>query len=324
MHKKAILYSIEDISIWKLKELEELSLDKAKMNNFLNYCKKYGIKWLYGDEIFLKKTKPVPQVLYYIGNYNLIKNKKAVWIVWPRKMTDFIKNCLEYVFQKIASSSNIVIVSWLAEWTDQYAHKLSLKYNVPTIWVLWYGIAKWLNWKQRYLIEDIVKNNWLIISQFPLKQPWTVWSFPVRNKIIAGLSDILFVPQAEEKSWSLITVQESIKIDNPVYSCFSSIQDNMWKGTNKLIAESKINWVYDLDLFTKELKDKYSVKDSKHNFTELSEKEQLVCESIKKWYDNIESICFYTKKSTDEVLNILSMLELEWIISYDWERYLIY
>ena len=323
MHKKAILYSIENIAPWKLKKLKDIKLDKEKEENFLNYCKKHNIKALYNDEIFLKKTKPVPQILYYMWNYDLIKNKKIIGVVWPRKMTDFIKNYLDYFFKYIVSS-NIAIVSWLAEWTDQYAHRLSLKYNIPTIWVLWYGIAKWLNWKERNLIQEIKDNNWLIISEFPLKQQGTNWTFPVRNKVIAGLSDVLFVPQAQEKSWSLITINEAIKLDIPVYSCFSSIQDDIWKWTNKLIAESKIFWVYDIDFFIKDLKSKYKIGNKESDFSKLSEQEQLICKSIKEGCDTLESICSYTKKSTDEVLNILSMLELEWIISSDGAKYSIY
>ena len=323
MHKKAILYSIENIAPWKLKKLKDIKLDKEKEENFLNYCKKHNIKALYNDEIFLKKTKPVPQILYYMWNYDLIKNKKIIGVVWPRKMTDFIKNYLDYFFKYIVSS-NIAIVSWLAEWTDQYAHRLSLKYNIPTIWVLWYGIAKWLNWKERNLIQEIKDNNWLIISEFPLKQQGTTWTFPVRNKIIAGLSDVLFVPQAREKSWSLITTKEAIKLNIPVYSCFSSTQDDMWKWTNKLIAESKIFWVYDIDLFIKELKNKYKIDNKERDFSKLSEQAQLICKSIKEGYDSLETICSYTKKSTDEILNILSMLELEWIISSDGVKYVIY
>jgi len=323
MDKKAILYSLEDINIWKLKKLKSVFIDEKKEQDFLNYCKKHDIKALYGDEVFLKKAKPIPLILYYIWNYNLIKNKKIIGIVWPRKMTNFIKNILDYFFQNI--SWNIAIISWLAEWTDQYAHKLALKYNISTIWVLWYGIANWLNWKQRYFIQDIKNNNWLIISQFPLKQTGTNWTFPVRNKIIAWISDILFVPQAQEKSWSLITIEESIKLKNPVYSCFSSIQDEMWKWTNRLIKESKVIWIYDMDIFIKELKDKYKLDNNKESdFSKLSKQEQLICKVIKEGFDTLESISFYTKKSTDEILNILSMLEIEWIIWSDGEKYFTY
>lgn len=325
MHKKAILYSIEDISIWNLKKLKKISLDEKKVKNFLSYCDKHNIKALYGDEVFLKKTKPVPLIVYYMWDYNLIKNKIIIGVVGPRKMTNFIKKYLDYFFQSISKFQNITVVSWLAEWTDQYAHKLSLKYNIPTIWVLGYGIANWLNWKQRYLIKDIIDKNWLIISQFPLKQAWTKWTFPLRNKIIAGISDFLFVPQAEEKSWSLITITEALKINIPVYSCFSSIEDDMWKWTNKLISESKVYWVYDMDIFIDNLNKKFKFKkEESNNIDYLTVDEKLIYESIQKGYDSLESICFYTKKSVDEVLNILSMLELEWLISSDWEKYFTY
>ncbi len=322
MNKKAILYSIEDISISQIKKKEKIILDKVKEKSFLHYCNKYNIKSLVGDEVFLKKTKPIPYIVYYMWDYSLLEDKKIIWIVWPRKITDFIRSYLDYLFQHL--SSNVAIISWLAEGTDQYAHKLALKYNIPTIWVLWFGIAKALNGKERYLIQDIKDNNWLILSQFPLKQHGTHWTFPVRNKIIAWVSDLLFVPQAREKSWSLITVEEAIKFDNPVYSCLSSIQDDMWKWTNKLIADNKIKWIYDMDVFIENLKKEYNLHKKESNFSKLSEKEQLVCKSIKEGYDTLETICFHTKKSTDDILNILSMLELEWIISFDGERYFLY
>jgi len=66
-----------------------------------------------------------------------------------------------------------------------------------------------------------------------------------------------------------------------------------------------------MDIFIKELKNKYKIDNKESDFSKLSKQEQLVCKSIKEGYDTLESICFYTKKSTDEALNILSMLELE-------------
>ena len=96
----------------------------------------------------------------------------------------------------------------------------------------------------RHLIQDIVDNKWLVISEFKLKQEGTNRTFPQRNRIIAGLSDFLFVPQAAYNSWTLITVEDALKINVPVYSCFSHYLDESWQGTNQLIQKGQIKGIY--------------------------------------------------------------------------------
>jgi len=325
MNQKLILYSLnDDITISELKKLKNIQIDNQKKEQFLKYCNKNKINWLIQEEIFLKKTKPVPYVLYYIWNYNLIKNKKIIWIVWPRNITDFIIQTLDKFFEKIKNTTNIAIVSGLAPWTDTYAHRLSLKYNIPTIAVLGFWLVKWLSWKDRHLIKEIVDQWWLILSEFKMKQEWTNWTFPQRNRIIAWLSDILFVPQAEKKSGSLITVEYALKFKIPVWSCFSHYCDKMWEWTNQLISDWKINWVYNFNLFFNTLTEFLNLKEQNKNYkfdiSSFSLKEQKVLLSIQSWNNTVEQICLDTWFDISEVLNLLSILELNWITKeISWE-----
>ena len=318
MHKKAIFYSIDEkITPTQLKKLDNIKLENE--DKFLKYCKENDIKAKLANEVNLKKTKNPPYILYYIWNYDLILNKKIVWIVGPRKITPFIKQYLDKFFENIKDFENIAIVSGLADGTDTYAHQLSIKYKIPTIAVLWFGIAKGLSSTTRHIIKEIVENDWLVLSEFKLKQTWTNWTFPQRNRIIAWLSDILFVPQAMQNSWTLITIEQANKIKIPVYSCFSDIEDLWWKWTNEQIVLWNINWIYDFNLFLEYIKKQFWYKKKKKKINlELNEKEKLIVENIQKWNNTLEKLVFATNLETSEILNYLSILEIKWIVKNSW------
>ena len=308
----ACLYS-EGYTFSQLKNLEKQMILPDCKGSFFDYCNKYNIKYLVWNEIFLKKAKSLPYVLYYQWDISLI-DKKIIWIVWPREMTPFIKIALEKFF-KFLEWKNIVIVSGFASWTDQYAHKLALKYNIPTIAVLGFGFKKAIESVDRMFLKEIVEKDWLVLSEFRLNQWWTNWTFPQRNRIIAGLSDFLFVPQAAENSWTLITVNDALNIRTPVYSCFSSYSDEVWKWTNKLIFENKIIWIYDFDLFLKQIWKKFSLEKIKGKIEiKLLSKEEQVIKILKSWKNSLEEIVIEIWLSIPEVLNILSWLELKGLI----------
>jgi len=319
MKKESILFSLdENITQVQIKKLKKIEFDKEKVEKLIKYCKEKNIKDLVWKKIFLKKTKNPPHILYYIWNIDLIKSKKIIWIVGPREITPFIKNYLDLFFEKIKDFENIAIVSGLADGTDSYAHNLSIKHNIPTISVLGFGLAKGLNGTTRHLIKKIVENNGLVLSEFKLKQSWTNWTFPQRNRVIAWLSDILFVPQAHLNSGTLITVNDAIDINTNVYSCFSIVDDEFGKWTNKLITEGKIKWIYDFEIFINQLKKelKISEKTNKkvNNINDLTNAEKEIIENIQKWNDTLEKIQANCNLKTSDILNLISMLELKGIL----------
>jgi len=326
MREEAIFYSIDEkITVSQLKKLKEIDLDELQKEKFLEYCKKHNIKSLFANEIYLKKTKQLPYIFYFIWDYEILKNKKLIGIVWPRQMTQTTVKFVQDFFDKIKNFQNIAIVSWLADGVDTLAHNLAIEHNISTVSVLWFGLAKWLTWTTRHLIKNIVENDWLVLSEFKLKQVWTNWTFPQRNRIIAGLSDVVFVPQAREKSWTLITVENALEIDVPVYSCFSSIDNETWIGTNKLINENKINGIYDWDIFLKEIKDILNLTKQEETTKQLedadmSENEKFIFQNIQKWKNTLELLCNIINLDTWEILNLLSMMEISgYIQDNNWE-----
>lgn len=91
----------------------------------------------------------------------------------------------------------------------------------------------------------------MILSEFKIGFRPTDYSFPQRNRIIAGLCDCLFLPEASEKSGSLITVDFAIQMNKKVYASPYDIYTQSSKGVNKYISESKIQAIYDFQSFLK-------------------------------------------------------------------------
>ena len=327
MNKKDLiagLWGSTEITISQLKKGFDNTIFQPDISNFLNFCKNHNINYLVWDEIFLKKTRPVPYVLFYKWDINLL-DKKIVGIVGPRKINPFIQTALDKFFDFI-KDKDVVVVSWLADGTDSYAHMLSLKYGIPTIAILGFWFEKWLKSRYRNLIEKI-SSNWLVLSEFKLNQEWTKWTFPQRNRIIAWLSDFMFVPQAAEDSGTLITVNKAIEYNIPVYSLFSDYKDEFWKWTNKLISEWKIEWVFDLDVFFSKIADKFGLNskklDNSYEEIELSDIEQKIIKLIKKWSNTLELLQNELNLPIEEILNMLSMLELNWLIWVDIDKYFV-
>jgi len=329
MDEKSIIYSLDNkITISQLKKTKKIELKNTEKEKFLEYCKKNNIKSLIWEKKLFKKTKQIPYITYYIWNLDILKTKKIIAIVWPRQMNTTTSRLVKDFFKKIKYNNRIAIISGLADGVDSLAHNLAIENNIPTISVLWFGLAKAISWNTKHLIKKIVDNNWLVISEFKLKQPGTNWTFPQRNRIIAWLSDVLFVPQARENSWTLITIDDAIKIKIPIFSCFSSIYNEIWTGTNKLIAQNHIKWIYDLDIWIQEILDTLKINNLEQNdkaidTTCMSDKEKLIFEAIKTWSNTIDLICNNINLDSWEILNLLSMMEISWYINENnWEYYI--
>jgi DNA processing protein len=106
------------------------------------------------------------------------------------------------------------------------------------------------------------------------------YTYPQRNRIIAGLSDVLFLPEAGINSGSLITANFALEMSKPVYGVPNSITAEKSKGLHELMAQGKIKMVLDMEQFL----DSYFTKKEKHSSSpikeDLSQQEKKLLEAI--------------------------------------------
>lgn len=178
-----------------------------------------------------------PKKLFVQGT---LPNKDAVLltVVGSRKYSNYGKDVCEKLISGL-SGNNIVIVSGLAIGIDTIAHNVALKTKLKTIAVPGSGLNEKVLYPRtnRLLAEKIIENGGALISEFEPDFRATPWSFPQRNRIMAGLSKAVLVIEAEQKSGTLITARMAVDYNRDVLAVPGSISSSNSRGTNLLIRQ---------------------------------------------------------------------------------------
>lgn len=321
--KKEIIYSILD----KMKigdiDLERVNVDKANYEKMKNYIQdnniKYALKWnKHYHYKFFNITKS-PDIVYYIWDISIL-DKNILGIVGPRKNTKYSEEVLKRFFD-VAKNYDLVTISGLAPWVDTFCHEKSIESNIPTIAILWGGLNYYLDSYRRDLISRIVKNGGLVISDFSIKFKPTFYSFPQRNRIIAGLCDSLFLPEASEKSGSLITANYALHNKKPVWIAPNNIFEETSRWTNRLLQDKNTNVLLD---FNEMLDSKFKLKNNKKRIEDIidlsKEEKQIFSKIADTWECDINLLCNEIWKTTQEIMQYITMLEINNLIyqKEDW------
>lgn len=181
--------------------------------------------------ILLKDLTNPPLVMFYKGHRELLKGNKVA-VVGSRKPCDYAIYATKKLVNLLAPSATIV--SGLAKGIDACAHKSALGFK--TIGILGCGIENIYPKENKDLYIEMSANQ-LIISEYPGNVLPLAYHFPFRNRIIAGLSQELYVMQASLKSGTLITVNEMLNLNRDVYALPYEAFDINGIGTNRLIDE---------------------------------------------------------------------------------------
>ena len=187
-----------------------------------------------------RKLRYPPWVLFYQGDLSLLA-KPAASIVGSRDLTD-------YGFQTTQSAAGIlkkrfVLVSGLARGADAAVHRCALE-NGRTIGIIGSGLGVSYPPENSFLYAKI-REEGLILSEYPHDTGVRRYHFPWRNRLIAALGEFLVVTQASEHSGTMLTVNEALYLSKDIYCFPYPFNDPFGKGCNKLIAEGAIP-VYDM------------------------------------------------------------------------------
>lgn len=183
----------------------------------------------------LKQTYFPPFLLYYRGDLKNL-HEQALAVVGTRKISNYGKLITPEIVQELAAQG-LIIVSGLALGVDSLAHLTAIENHQTTVAVLGSG----LDWQNIYpssnrtLAKQILENNGLIISEFPIGMMPLKHNFPARNRIISGLSLGTLVIEAGESSGALITAQFALEQNREVFAVPGAISYPMSVGTNALI-----------------------------------------------------------------------------------------
>lgn len=187
----------------------------------------------------LRNISSSPKRLFCLGNINLLNYNKNIAIIGSRNFSKYGERATKEFTYGLANEG-ICIVSGFAKGIDSIAHKACLDAKGKTIAVLGSGLNVIYPKENMHLFNDIIKNDGLIISEYPLDVKPQKQHFPARNRIISGLSDGILVIEAKERSGTNITVDFALEQGKDVFVIPGSIYSKTSDGTNFLIKEGAI------------------------------------------------------------------------------------
>lgn len=162
----------------------------------------------------LKQIHQPPLVLFYYGDISLL-DKKSIGVVGARKFSEYGKECTEKIIGQIIKGK--VVVSGLAKGIDSIAHQTAIDNGGRTIAVLGSGLDYCYPAENQQLYDEIKKNH-LLISEYPFATPPKPDHFPMRNRIVAGLADAMFIPQINDyMSGTMISVNMALSMGKEIF-----------------------------------------------------------------------------------------------------------
>jgi DNA processing protein len=183
----------------------------------------------------LQEINQLPEKLFYAGRIP-DWSRKLLCVVGARKNTSYGKEAIETFIEGLRGYP-ITIVSGLALGIDSIAHKAALKNNLPTISVPGSGLSIKVLHPQSHtrLAQEIVDSGGMLMNEFEPEFKATQWSFPQRNRIMAGMSHATLVIEAEKKSGTLITARLATEYNRDVLTLPGSIFNTTSQGPHMLI-----------------------------------------------------------------------------------------
>jgi DNA processing protein len=199
--------------------------------------KDFEIETLVGEEIpeMLREIPDAPEKLYVQGVLPS-STTKILAVVGSRKYTQYGKDVCEKLISGLRGY-DICIVSGLALGIDSIAHRAALDAGLKTIAVPGSGLHESVLYpsSHKQLAEKILEAGGALISEFEPKFRATPYSFPQRNRIMAGMSHAVLVIEAEIKSGTLITSKFATEYNRDVLTVPGSIFSKNSEGPNILI-----------------------------------------------------------------------------------------
>jgi DNA processing protein len=180
----------------------------------------------------LKQLPFAPAILFYRGRLDRLEHP-AIAIVGARHCT-VSGRAVATTMSRAAMQLGQVVVSGLARGIDESAHRASPGW---TIAVLGQGLGSSMAWGRRSLADQIVERGGLLLSEFLPHLPASRWTFPQRNRVIAGLASATLVIEATQKSGSLITARHALDYGREVLAVPGHPSHPLAQGGLQLIRD---------------------------------------------------------------------------------------
>jgi len=293
--------------------------DFAKAEKQIAFCEKNGVDILsYQDKAYpnrLKHCEDGPLVLFKKGNANLCANR-MVSIVGTRRITEHGKQITRDLVAGLVPFG-VTVVSGLAYGVDIEAHKAALDVGLPTVAVLAHGLNRIYPTAHTKYAAAMVENG-ALLTEFTTESKPDRENFPMRNRIVAGMSDATIVIESGATGGSMITADLANGYSRDVFAIPGRIGDEHSIGCNRLIKShraSLLESVKDLEYIMGWQREEKSRSVQKKIFVDLNpNEEKLIFILREKGKIQIDELCLLAGITMSSVMVHLLNLELNGLV----------
>lgn len=232
----------EEIDRLELSDRIKRALSKKDMRSAYainDYCVAHNIGILtYEGEDYPSKLRLIadpPAVLYYIGEMPNLNDNLSISVVGTRSMSEYGKASAYKIAYELASAG-VTVVSGMALGVDGVAACGAIKGGGKTVAVLGSGVDVVYPREHRRLYERIIENG-AVISEYPPTTEVRPNQFPVRNRIISGMTSGTLVVEGDLRSGALITARRAIEQGKEIFALPGNLDNKNSDGTNMLIHD---------------------------------------------------------------------------------------
>lgn len=183
----------------------------------------------------LRNIYRYPNVLYCKGNKEIL-SRRLITIVGTRTMSTYGKWVVRNLLSSVPKELNIAFVSGLAIGIDSQVHMMCLERGLKTVAVIAGGIDKGFPERNRGIYDEICRKG-IVVAEFPEGTQTRKGMFPIRNRILAGMSDTTIVIEGGLESGSLLTANLALEYGRDVFVVPGDITRESSKGCNSLIKQ---------------------------------------------------------------------------------------
>ena len=237
-----------DSGIEKIKSIKEAdalriratSLDVAK--RAIETAENYGAKIITKESGFypqnLLKIEAAPPVLYVLGDETCLNTVPAVAVVGTRRLSEYGDKMAQIIAGGLGSAGALV-VSGMALGIDSAAHKACLSAGGKTVAVQGCGICKTFP-PENIELKELIAANGAVISEFPPDSEARSSFFPIRNRIVSGMSLGVCVIEAAARSGTSITANLAFDQGRKVFAVPADVNRTTSQGTFRLLRSGAI------------------------------------------------------------------------------------
>ncbi len=270
----------------------------------------------------LKQIYDPPTLFWMKGNPEVFE-KPGIAVIGTRNPSVYGKKKAAQLAGELAEKG-FSIISGLAYGIDAIAHRAALDANGSTVAVLGSGIDNIYPQKHLQLAKDIVKSGGAVISEFPLGTKPDAVNFPVRNRIVSGMSLGVLVIESGMQGGSMITAELGLDQNREVFALPHNLDNLSGSGGNYLIKKGAAKLVQVLDDIVEELPVMYNekAKEEKVDWPEKQKWRELdldhlsksVCEKLEEEPFQIDDLSEVLQLNTNELLVVLLQLEMAGLV----------